>query len=179
MTLFISDVRKQRSVVDALRCHPFEFDLVDYDTDDSWIEFRPEIDFTVVAGDSCGGVFLICDETEQNKGIFHISSDAKASRIGSNLREALEHILAMPNWPDLAHEDLGTMRHRADEAREIDDGKWHIVRDRVASKLKLDVTSDHTERLHTSLAAGISTMVLANETPTINGFASNWDQLAP
>ena len=178
MTLTPIDIRANRSVLDALRVIPFEFDMVDYDQDKSLIAFDPPMEFTIVAGDYCGGVYLIYQVDATNGGVFHVSSEAKASRIGANLREAIEHILTIPNWTDVAHEDLATMRDRLQRDLDPSDSEWTVARDHIAAELKLNVATDHTARLHRSLAVGVSMKVLMNGNPTINGFSSNWDEIA-
>jgi hypothetical protein len=161
-----------------LRVIPFEFDMVDYDQDKSWIAFDPPMDFTIVAGDYCGGVYVIYQVDATNGGVFHVSSEAKASRIGDNLRDAIEHILTIPNWGDVAHEDLDTMRARVQRERDPSNSDWIVARDHVGAELKLDVATDHTERLHRALAIGVTMKVLVNGNPTINGFSNNWDEVA-
>ncbi len=179
MTLSFLHMRENQAVVDALRVIPFEFDMVDYDQDKSWIAFDPPMDFTIIAGDYCGGVYVICEADTTNSGVFHISSEAKASRIGGNLREALEHILTIPNWQDVAHEDLDTMRNHVLHKEDSDDSGWIAARDHVGAELDLNVATDYTERLHRALAIGVAMKVLVNGHPTINGFSNNWDELAP
>lgn len=177
MTLAPVDIRRNRSVVDALRETPFEFDMVDYDQDKSWIAFDPPMEFTIIAGDYCGGVYVIYQVDATNGGVFHVSSDARASRIGGNLREAIEHILTIPNWSDVAHEDLATMRDRTQRELDPNDSDWTVARDHVGNELRLDITTDHTERLHRALAIGVTMKVLVNGNQTINGFSNNWDEL--
>jgi hypothetical protein len=177
MTLSLLDIRENQSVVDALRVIPFEFDMVDYDQDKSWIAFEPRIDFAIIAGDYCGGVYLLCEVDTTNSGVFHISSEAKASRIGGNLQEAIEHILTIPNWHDIAHEDLDAMREHVLRKHDPRNSDWAAARDHVGAELGLDVTTDYTERLHRALAVGCKMKVLVNGEPTINGFLNNWDEL--
>ena len=160
MTLSIFDIRESRTVVDALRTAPFEFDIVDYDEDKSWIFFDPPTDFSIIAGDDCGGVYVILETETPDNGIFHMSSEAKASRIGNNLREALEHILTIPNWSDVANEDLNTMRNHLIDCSDSDNPDWTKARDHVGAELGLDLSTDFTERLHQSLAIGVTMKVL-------------------
>ena len=178
MTLAPIDIRANRSVVDALRVIPFEFDMVDYDHDKSWIVFDPPMEFTIVAGDCCGGVYVIYQIDATNGGVFHVSSEARASRIGGNLREAIEHILTIPNWSDVAHEDLATMRDRVKLELDPNDSDWTVARDHVGAELNLNVATDYTARLHRALAVGVTMKVLVNGNPTINGFSNNWDEIA-
>ena len=176
--LSLVDIRRNRQVVDALRGIPFEFDLVDYDADKSWLAFDPPLDFAIIAGDYSGGVYVLYDPDTTNGGVFHVSSDARASRIGDNLHEAIEHLLTIPHWSDVAHESLETMRGRALDQDDLP-SDWTVARDQVAAELGLKVTADYTERLHRSLAIGVTMKVLANGDPTINGFSNNWDELTP
>ena len=146
--LLKSDICKNRRAVDLLRAIPFEFDLVDYDSEEGPIVFEPAFEFAVIAGDYSGGTYVICEDDKQNPaGVFHLSSDAVACRIGDNLKDAIEHIVTMPNWSDAIHKDLDVMRERAKQTAQSD---WTAARE--AAELKIDIESDHTARFHHSLS---------------------------
>ncbi|EMB13462.1 hypothetical protein [Rhodopirellula europaea] len=173
----LETLRKDEAVINDLRMLPFEFDMIDFDDDDDWISFDPPVDFSIIAGDYSGGVYLLYGgEKDANRPVFHVSSEAKASRIGDNLIEALEHIVTIPHWSGAAHADLSTMKDLA--VQQADSNiEWIAIRDRICRSLNVDPNANHLPRLHASLAKGVEIKLLVNGNTTINGFATNWDEL--
>lgn len=178
--LTIEKIRQNNLAVGILALYPFEFDtyVSDDDTEEIWFKFEDERPFKYLAADGCGGEFISTrHKQEEESAVWCISSDAQASRLGNNLREAIEHILTIPFWMNIAHQDLEEMikRYETDLAEVAkDNDQWLDQREQVASAFNLDVRSTHIERLHQSLAIGVQEQVLVNGEIAINGFSNNW-----
>ena len=157
---------QSEGIAEELASIPFEFDLSDFDTDADGIQFDPPARFLIFAGDYCGGIYVSVGNgpTDENP-VFHLSSEGFASRIGSTLKEALEHIVEMPNWRDLANRSLDTMlarfrSHSADLDASVPN--WRNVQDRLRAVLELESHEGLVERLHYSIALGEKTRILVH-----------------
>jgi hypothetical protein len=145
---------------------PFEFDLNDFNPSTDGTQFDPPVRFQIIAGDSCGGVYIsVGDGRIDNNPVFHLSSEGFASRLGSSLKETLEHVVDIPNWQDVANRNLDVMRERlhahAPDLQKSFPG-LKDVQERLRAEFGLESHEDFVQRLHESIVIGEKTRILIN-----------------
>lgn len=147
---------------------PFDFDMVDFKVDRSWLTFEPQSAFTFLADDYCGGSYVSHGaEPTDRQPVFHISSEGFATRLGAILAETLEHVISIPNWSDAACRDFAGMEERIRNKNNIDEmdemfPDWRVVQSRLGSELGIDISTNHAARLHRSIGKGESIAVIVN-----------------
>jgi hypothetical protein len=152
--------------VNELGSIPFEFDFDEFNPSTDGIHFDPPIRFQIIAGDYCGGVYIsVGDGTIEDNPVFHVSSEGFASRIGSSLKETLEHVVDIPNWRDIANRDLDVMRKRFhSHAADLHDSfpDLNDIQERLRAEFELESPEDPVQRLHKSIALGEKTRIFIN-----------------
>ncbi len=146
---------------------PFEFDVAGASVDTSWIKLQPETQFTVVAGEGTGGIFLAYGEGDPSLlPLLHATSEGQAGRIASNLTEFLAILMAAPYWRDLlkfsANGDLGEMRKTArfmEREYAEDFPELPEARKRIVGLLPIPAIDDPIRLIHDSIHATDCTLV--------------------
>ena len=161
-----ADIASSQQLTDDL-AWPFDFDLMRAADDSSWIKIDPEKPFTVVAGESTGGVFLAYGNGYENTlPILHATSEGQAGRVASNLTEFLSILMATPYWSDLlkfsGNGNLAEMRKTAifmerEYAEDYPD--LADARNRITSLLPIPQIDDPIMILHDSIHATDCTVV--------------------
>jgi len=153
----LADLRADRMLVDDL-ARTCDFNLDRAARDHAWIRLAPPLPFAVVAGDSCGGVFLAYGTGAlEARPILYATSEGRAGRIADSLDECIAMMLALPCWQDVLHfsggGDLDAMRRAAadlaqDEDEDDDDLPPAEVRARLLARLPLPAIDDPVRLLH-------------------------------
>ncbi|WP_350225369.1 hypothetical protein [Vibrio parahaemolyticus] len=134
----------------------FDFELCRTNDDDSWIKLTPSFQFTVLAGQASGGVFLSYGSLElEKRPILFVSSEGQAGKIANNLPELLALLMAIPYWFDLlkfsGNGDLSEMRQTASfvELEHYEDyPELPETRNLIQSQLKIPTIEDPIATLH-------------------------------
>ena len=168
--LTLDSLTASADIVDDLRSLPFDFDLVQFDRDCSWITIDPPATMRAIAGDYNGGSYIACgDQPVAERTILHSSSEGITAQLAPNLSDLIGLLIVLPNWSGIAKNsrggDLATMREEAmrNEPELLDYfPDWPATRDRIASALNLLLPEDPIERLHASIRNGESLSILVN-----------------
>jgi hypothetical protein len=172
----IDELRAKRSLLEDLRSMPFDFDMIAFKVDRSWLTFEPPSAFTFLAGDYSGGSYVAygAEPTDQQP-VFHVSSGGFATRLGADLAETLEHVISIPNWSDVACRDFAAMEERMKDKNNMDEldemfPNWRVVQTRLGSELGINISANHAARLHRSIGIGESIAVIVNGNPSPSPF---------
>lgn len=154
MMMTLDDLRRSQPATHDLALH-FDFDPGRAARDSAWIKLAPQQAFTVVAGDSTGGVFLAYGDGEiERRPILYVSSEGQAGRIASNLAELLAMMTALPGWHDvLKFSGNGNLEEMRRTARLIeqdgpDDEAFPAATKRIMAAFPLPAIADPVKLLH-------------------------------
>ncbi|WP_342114003.1 hypothetical protein [Pseudoduganella sp. OTU4001] len=156
----LRDIQASRSIVEDLACH-FDFNLDRASRDNSWIKMEPPTKFTVLAGESCGGVFLgYGDDEIERLPILYATSEGQAGCLAAHLTELLGMMMAVPYWQDLLKfsggGNLAEMRKAAEfMEREyvLDFPDLPAAKKRIMATLPIPAIPDPIQLLHERVSA--------------------------
>lgn len=162
MDTTVSQIVKLPRVVDTLAA-VFDVDFSHFPDERVWFIVRAGEQFSPVAGEGAGGVFL---QGTISGVILYVTSEGQAGVIASSMTEFLQLVLAHPNWSDLLKfsggGQLGEMERVAPHLDEefLDDvPDVHASRSIVVNGLSLAPAASPISRLHHAVAvlgAGIT-----------------------
>ena len=156
----LAAIKSSATIVEDLDW-PFDFSLDRADDDTDWIQLKPAMPFTVIAGEGTGGVFLAYGTGElESLPILHGTSEGQAGRIASNLTEWLAIVMAVPYWRDLLKfsggGQLDEMRKTAvfmEKEYAKDYADLPEARQRIMSALPIPAIDDAIQILHDNVHA--------------------------
>lgn len=155
----LDDLQQSASATRDLALH-FDFDSSRASRDSAWIKLAPQQAFSVIAGDSCGGVFLAYGNGElERRPILYASSEGHAGRLAASLAELLAMMMALPAWQDvLKFSDNGDLEEMRKTARLLeqggpDDEELPAATQRLMQTLALPVLADPVKLLHDGVHA--------------------------
>ena len=162
----VYDFTSSDSIVEDL-AWPFDFDVARPVDDPSWIKLSITAEFTVLAGDGAGGVFLSYgDGIVESRPVLHATSEGQAGRIAENLTSLLAMLMAIPFWRDLLKfsggGNLSEMRKTATfMVREYDEDYPDLpaARERLMAALPIPKPHDPILDLHDAVHASDCTLV--------------------
>ncbi|MGK5023320.1 hypothetical protein [Janthinobacterium sp. RB2R34] len=156
----LDDLQSSVSVSHDLARH-FDFDTGRAASDNSWIKLAPQQAFTVLAGDSSGGVFLAYGDGEiEQRPILYASSEGQAGSLAPNLTALLAMMMALPGWQDvLKFSSNGNLKEMRRTARLLeqdgpDDEQLLAATQRLMRELAIPVLADPVSLLHDCVHAG-------------------------
>lgn len=167
----LDDLHRSQSVAHDLALH-FDFDMSRAGRDNAWIKLSPPHAFTVIAGDSCGGVFLAYgDGAIERRPILYASSEGQAGCLAFSLAELLGLMTALPRWHDLlkfsANGNLDEMRKTARliGQDDPDDEEQPEAAQRLIETLALPVLADPVKLLHDGVHASVCNVIGEDGSP--------------
>ncbi len=146
-----------------LMAWPLDFDVMSQ-LNDSWFQLSPDVDRQAIAQDGTGGVFALYGAgTGENRPLLFASSEGQAGLIATTLAEALQLMVALPNWRDCLKfsggGNLEEMRrvvpYLEREMRE-DEPDIDELRKELFNGLDLAEPVNAIEKLHTCLSSNSS-----------------------
>jgi hypothetical protein len=162
----LDDLRTSEKLLEDL-AWPFDFDILRASDNSEWIRLDPVTPFVVLAGESCGGVFLAYGSGDTaNLPILYATSEGQAGRVASNLTEFLAILIAAPYWKDLlkfsGNGNLAEMRKTAvfmqlEYAEDFPD--LPEARSRIMHALQIPLLDDPILALHDSIHRTDCTLV--------------------
>ena len=161
----LEELQRSPSAMHDLALH-FDFDMSRAARDNAWVKLSPPQPFTVVAGDSSGGVFLAYgDGTIERRPILYASSEGQAGRLACSLAELLGLMTALPRWHDLlkfsGNGDLQEMRRTAGLIGQDGPGdeEQPAAARRLIEALVLPVVADPVKLLHDGVHASVCNVI--------------------
>lgn len=156
----LADIKSSSTIVEDLDW-PFDFSLERAEDDFDWIQLKPTVPFTVVAGEGTGGAFLAYGIGElETLPLLHATSEGQSGRIAANLTEWLAILMAVPYWRDLLHfsdqGDLSEMRRTAvfmEKEYQEDYPDVPDARRRIMEVLPIPMLKDPIQVLHANVHA--------------------------
>lgn len=168
----VADITSSESIIEDL-AWPYDFDVTAAADDPAWITLSPPNNFSVLAGDGTGGVFLACgDGPVEARPVLYATSEGQAGRVAENLTALLGMFLAIPYWRDLLKFSGGgklaemrttaqfTIRECEEEFPDLPD-----ARERLMAALPIPVPTDPILDLRDSVHATDCTLVFDDGSP--------------
>lgn len=156
----LDEIASRPSVVELLDW-PFDFQLDHQQEETDWIRLKPDTEFSVIATDGAGGVFLqIGHGKPESCPLVYASSEGQCGRIAGSLTEWLVILVAIPYWRDVLKfsngGQLDEMRRAASHLEQDFVADFEGIEDaraQVVDSLRLTVIGDPVKVLHDNVRA--------------------------